>query len=103
MNPAQPSMIEMFMPFVVMIGVFWFLIIRPQGKKAKEHDSFLQSLKRGDAVITNSGMLGVVDGLTESVVTLEIANGVKAKFLRKQISGLQASLEKSTEKTPVKA
>lgn len=97
MNPAQPSTIELFLPFLIMLVIFYFLIIRPQGRKLKEHDKFLSNLKRGDAVITASGILGTIDGMTDAIVTLEVANGVKIKFLRKQIAGSQASLERTSE------
>lgn len=90
MNPAQPSSLEMFLPLIIMVGIFYFLIIRPQGKRMREHDKFVTGLKRGDSVVTASGILGVVDGLTDAIVTLEVSNGVKIKFLRKQIAGPQA-------------
>lgn len=95
MNPAsQPSLFEMALPFIVMLGVFYFLILRPQSRRMKDHDNLLKGIKRGDQVITASGILGTVDGMTDAIVTLEIAQGVKAKFLRKQIVALQSSLEK---------
>src|SRR5262245_59082008 len=88
---AQPSAWEMFLPFIFIFVVFYFLIIRPQGRRMKDHDKFILSLKRGDAVVTNSGILGVIDGLTDSVVTLDVGNGVKIKLLRKQVAGTQAT------------
>ena len=94
-------MLEQLLPFVIILGFFYFFFLRPQSKRMKEQDTFLKNIKRGDAVITSSGILGTVDGMTDSVVTLEIANGVKMKMLRKQILGSQAVLEKapaSTEK-----
>jgi preprotein translocase subunit YajC len=98
MQPAQPSTMEMLLPFVFIFVIFYFLIIRPQGKKLKEHEKFVSDLKRGDAIVTNSGILGIIDGLADQVVTLEIASGVKIKLLRKQIAGLQASLLKTDSK-----
>jgi len=92
MNSAQPSTIEMFLPFIFIFVIFYFLIIRPQSKKMKQQESFLSQLKRGDAVVTSAGILGNIDGLTEQFVTLEIANGVKIKMLRKQITGTQAQV-----------
>lgn len=98
MQPAQPSTFEMLMPFIFIFVIFYFLIIRPQSKRLKEQDKFLNELKRGDSVVTSGGMLGVIDGLTDQVVTLEVANGVKIKVLKKQIAGSQAALlEKKTE------
>jgi preprotein translocase subunit YajC len=86
MQPAQPSTLEMLFPFAIVLVVMYFMMIRPQTKRAKEHDTFLKGLKRGDQVITSSGMLGTIDGMTDQFVTLEIASGVKVKMLRKQIA-----------------
>ncbi len=98
MNSAQPSAIEMFLPFAFILVIFYFMIIRPQGKRMKEHEGFVTGLKRGDAVITNSGILGTVDGITDQIVNLEIAPNVKIKVLKKQIAGSQASLEAKPKK-----
>ncbi len=92
MNPAGPSNLEMLLPFVGMFAIFYFLIIRPQGKKLKEHDKFVTELKRGDEVVTTGGILGVIDGLTDSIVTLEVSSGVKMKILKKQIAGAQTAM-----------
>ncbi|MEI7973638.1 MAG: preprotein translocase subunit YajC [Bdellovibrio sp.] len=102
MQPAQPSLVEMLLPFVFIFAIFYFLIIRPQSKKVKEHDSFLSALKRGDQVVTNSGILGTVDGLTDQFVTLEIADGVRIKMLKKQISGSQAAVLQASNNNPAK-
>lgn len=102
MQPAQPSLIEMFAPMTLIIAIFYFLIIRPQSKKMKLHDSFIKDLKRGDEVVTSSGIFGKIDGLTESVATLEIANGVKIKILRKQVAGSAAVAAASATPTETK-
>jgi preprotein translocase subunit YajC len=96
MQPAQPSMLEMIFPFAIMLVVMYFMMIRPQSNRAKDHDTFLKGLKRGDQVITSSGILGTVDGLTDQFVTLEIANGVKIKMLRKQIASSAAAVTATT-------
>lgn len=97
MNAAQPSTLEMLLPFIFMFAIFYFLVIRPQGKKMREQEKLISSLKRGDAVYTVSGILGTIDGMTDAIVTLEVANGVKIKMLRRQIAGSQASLEKNAK------
>lgn len=78
--------VEMLMPFALMFLVFYFLLIRPQQKKVKEHQEFLKNLKKGDEVITSGGLYGVIQGLTDQVVTLEVDQGVKIKVDRVQIS-----------------
>lgn len=96
---AQPGFIEMMIPFIFIFVVFYFLILRPQGKRQKEHQNFLSSLRRGDEVVTNSGILGVVEELTEQFVTLEVARGVKIKMLRTQVAGSSKALATPTTAT----
>ena len=67
-------------PLVFMFAIFYFLLIRPQQKKAKEHKALLDSLKKGDLVVTAGGMHGKVNSLDDQVVTLEIAPGVNVKI-----------------------
>jgi preprotein translocase subunit YajC len=85
-SSVQPSIIESMLPILVIIGIMYFLIIRPQGKARKDHSSFLGSLKRGDNVITASGIFGTVEGLNDEFVTLQISDGVKIKILKQQIA-----------------
>lgn len=86
---GTPSSFEMFVPFIFIFVIFYFLIIRPQSKRQKEHQKFLTELKRGDEVITASGILGRIEGITDQFVTVEIADGVKVKMLRTQIATTQ--------------
>jgi len=67
-------------PLVFMFAIFYFLLIRPQQKKAKEHRALLDSLKKGDQVVTAGGMHGKVTSLDDQTVTLEVAPGVNVKF-----------------------
>jgi len=83
-----------FVPLILIFVVFYFLLIRPQQKKAKEHRNYLANLKKGDRVITGGGIHGVVTGLTDAVVTLEIAENVRIKILRAAISGSATEVEK---------
>ena len=72
--------------FVIMIGIFYFLLIRPQQKKAKEHRALLDSLKKGDSVVTAGGVFGKVTNLDENIVTLEIAPGVNIKIKKGHVA-----------------
>ncbi len=81
-----------FIPLVLIGLVFYFLIIRPQKKKSQKETQFLTELEKGSEIYTKSGMIGTISGLTEKVVTLEIAEGVKVKMLRSQIAGLSQQL-----------
>lgn len=71
--------VEMFWPFLVLIGVFYFLMYRPQKKQEAERRRFLISLKKGDKVVTAGGIHGVIKSLTDSTVILEIAPKVTIK------------------------
>jgi preprotein translocase subunit YajC len=86
-SASQPSIIEQSFPFVLILGVFFFLIIRPAQKRAKQQKSLMSTLKRGDNVITSGGILGKIEGVTEQFITLEIADGVRIRILKNQISG----------------
>jgi preprotein translocase subunit YajC len=77
-----------FIPLILMFAIFYFLLIRPQQKKAKLHRELISSLKKGDKVVSSGGLHGVVTGLSDDVVTMEIAPKVRVKVSRGSISGL---------------
>ena len=81
---------------VLMFAVLYFLMIRPQQKRAKQHDQMLGALKKGDIVRTNGGIRGEVTALDERDVTIEIADRTRIKVLRSHVAGLdQVPEEKS--------
>jgi preprotein translocase subunit YajC len=85
--PAQqPGGLMAFAPFILMFVVLYFLVLRPQQKKMKEQQSMITALKHGDEIITNSGLLGKVTGITDKVVTVEVADNVRVKMLKSQVS-----------------
>ena len=77
----------MLMP-LILIGVMYFLMIRPQMKRAKEHRSMLEALNRGDEVITNGGLAGVVTDIGDNVVTVEIADNVRVRVQRSAVGNV---------------
>lgn len=77
------------LPILLMFGVIYFLMIRPQQKQAKQHRGYLDSLKAGDEVVTNSGIYGKIVSIADPAVTLEIARDVKIRVLKAQIAGPQ--------------
>ncbi len=79
-------LIQTLLPMILMFAVFYFLLLRPQAKRAKAHANTLAMLKRGDEVITAGGIYGRVEGLTDDFITLEVADGVKIKVVRKHIA-----------------
>lgn len=83
-----PPALMQFAPLILIFVVFYFLLIRPQQQKAKEHRAMLANLKRNDEVITSGGLYGKVVTLTDKVVTLEIAPNVRVRVDRPQIASL---------------
>jgi len=81
-----------FIPMILIFVVFYFLLIRPQQKKAKTQQVFLQNLKKGDEVVAGGGLHGKITGITDTIVTLEIADNIKVKVSRQYILGTVASL-----------
>ncbi|MBT4880208.1 MAG: preprotein translocase subunit YajC [Alphaproteobacteria bacterium] len=86
-------------PFVLMFGIAYVLLIRPQQKKAKEHRELLASLKKGDRVVSTGGLLGVITKvLDEREIEVEIASGVQVRMVRSMISNV-VDTSSSTGKT----
>ncbi len=82
----QSSSLLSFLPMIAFIAIMYFLLIRPQQKKQKQHQALIASIKKGDKVMTNSGLIAVVDSVeNDQEVILEIANGVKCRFLKATI------------------
>jgi preprotein translocase subunit YajC len=87
-SAGGPSGLWQFAPLVGMALIFWFLIIRPQMKRQKEHQQKVQSMKRGDQVVTGGGIVGKVTKVDDTYVELEIAQGVKVKVVKQTITEL---------------
>lgn len=75
-------------PLIAMFAIFYFLLIRPQQKKAKEHKALLESIKKGDQVVTAGGIHGKVAAVEESIVSLEVAAGVTIKVSKNHIASV---------------
>ncbi|MDP2278072.1 MAG: preprotein translocase subunit YajC [Nitrospirota bacterium] len=95
---GQPGGIAAFFqsPIFMMLlifGIFYFLLIRPQQKKAKEHKQMLEGLKKGDKVITSGGVYAVIEAVGTTTVTLKIAENVKAKFGKAYIAAVRPASE----------
>ena len=81
----QDSLMSM-LPLVLMFGVLYFVMIRPQMKKAKEHKTMVDALAKGDEVVTAGGMLGKVAKLGDSNLSLEVAEGVEIQIQRTAVA-----------------
>ena len=93
--PAQGGGMESMLLIVVMFGVLYFLMIRPQMKRAKEQKAMIEALQKGDEVVSAGGILGKVAKINENYIMLEIANGVDIQMQR---SAVQVVLPKGTIK-----
>ncbi len=85
---AAPNPIISILPLIVLFGVMWFLMIRPQQKRAKEHREMVAALSKGNEVVTAGGILGRITELDDNFVSIEIANGVVVRIQRHQIASL---------------
>lgn len=85
---APPSMLAQFLPLILIFAVFYFLLIRPQMKRAKDHKNLVSSLGKGDEVVTNGGLLGRITDLNDSFVTVEIADNVQIKLQRQAVAAV---------------
>ena len=92
----QADQIMSFLPLIILFVIFYFLLIRPQQKKAKEHTALVSSLKKGDEVITSGGILGKITETGENYVTVTIAENTDVKIQRQAVSTV---LPKGTLKT----
>src|SRR3954470_1542821 len=86
--PAGPGGLQFIILMVVMFGAMYFLIIRPQQKRQKEHAAMLTKLSAGDEVVTSGGILGRLIEVGDGFVTLEIAENVRIKVQRFQVTSL---------------
>jgi preprotein translocase subunit YajC len=92
---SQQSGIALFLPLVLIMVIFYFLMIMPAQRRQKKVTEMLKNLKNGDKVITNGGIYGTIVGLEDDAVQLRIAEQVKIKVSRSAIAGLQAENKES--------
>jgi preprotein translocase subunit YajC len=89
---GQPSgtaaVLFQFFPLVVIFVIFYFLVMRPQSQRAKEHQARIMAVKKGDEVITGGGIRGRVTKVTEDEAEVEIAQGVKVRVIKSTISSV---------------
>jgi len=91
-GPQGPmAMLQSFLPLILIFVIFYFLLIRPQSKKAKEHKQMLENLKKGDKVMTNGGIYGIIEEIDAETATLKVGikDDVRIKVNRGYIAGLR--------------
>jgi preprotein translocase subunit YajC len=94
-NPlGGDSMLLQLLPFVLIFVIMYFLILRPQQRRAKEHQELIKNLRRGDTVITSGGLVGKVTKVVDDEqIEVEIADGVRVRQVRSMVSGVRAKGE----------
>lgn len=92
--PAGAQLIQNLMLPVLFIVIFYFLLIRPQSKKQKEHQKLVSGIQTGDKVVTNAGIHGVITNVKERTVIVRIADNVKVEFDRAAIASVTRDAEK---------
>ncbi|MFM7842323.1 MAG: preprotein translocase subunit YajC [Nitrospira sp.] len=94
---GTPSALISFVPFVLIFALFYFLLILPQQKKQKQQKIMMDALKKGDKIVTSSGIWGTVTNLGKDTVTLQIADNTKIKIQREYITRLRSDEEEQQQ------
>ena len=90
--------IEQFIPLILIFAIMYFLMIRPQQKKIKEHQEMVQNLRRGDVVVTQGGLIGKVAKVKENnELDLELAEGVKVRVVQSTIADVVSKTEPASD------
>ena len=92
-DPGGGALLVQFLPLILIFVVFYFLLIRPQQKRAREHRTMLGALRRGDRVVTGGGIVGTITKTSDEELTVEIAPGIKVRVLRGTVSTVLAKPE----------
>lgn len=92
-HAAVPNMLNQFVLFGFIILIFYFLVIRPQQKRQKDHQRLLQNLKTGDKVITSSGIHGLISNVKEKTLILKVADNVKIEFDKASVTVIEKTAE----------
>ncbi len=94
----------MLVPMLLIFGVMYLLVIRPQSKRAKETQKMLSELKKGDEVVTTGGLIGRISGMKDNEITLQVQEGVRIRVQRSAVTGrLKTSSSTEPPKTEAKA
>ncbi|MDR0731309.1 MAG: preprotein translocase subunit YajC [Treponema sp.] len=96
-SPTGGAAFLQFLPFIAIIAIFYFLIIRPQNKKQKETQRMLEALKKGDRVITIGGVHGIIQNVRDHSVIVKVDDNVKLEFNRSAISSVESAAKEVKE------
>jgi preprotein translocase subunit YajC len=97
-GPGSAGGLASFVPLILMFVIFYFLLIRPQQKKTKEHRDMIAGIKKGDRIITSGGIHGQVTAVEDTTLTVEISDKVRIKLNRANVAGLFQAQPQSVKK-----
>ena len=90
---GQPDLLQTLLPFLFMGVIFYFLLIRPQQKRQKQHQQLMANLKTGDRVVTSSGIHGLIANVKETTFLLKVADNVKIEIDKSAVAGVEKTSE----------
>ena len=90
---SQPDLLQTLLPFLFMGVIFYFLLIRPQQKRQKQHQQLMSNLKTGDRVVTSSGIHGLIANVKETTFLLKVADNVKIEVDKSAVAGIEKTAE----------
>ena len=90
---SQPDILQTLLPFLFMGVIFYFLLIRPQQKRQKQHQQLMANLKTGDRIVTSSGIHGLIANVKETTFLLKVADNVKIEIDKSAVAGVEKSAE----------
>lgn len=91
--PEQPPVLFQFMPLIIIAVLFYFLLIRPQQKKQKDHQNLIASVKTGDKVVTSAGIHGIVSNVKEHTILVKVADNVKIEMDKAAVASVTKAAE----------
>jgi preprotein translocase subunit YajC len=98
------SMLMSLLPFALIFVIMYFLILRPQQKKVKDHAELVKNIRRGDTIVTSGGMVGKVTKVVDDEqIEFEISDGVRVRQMRTMIAGVRTKGEPAKDKADIKA
>ena len=90
---GETSIIQMFLPLILIFAVFYFLLIRPQQKKMKEHNALLEAIRRGDRIVTGGGIVGTVARVNDNELLVDISENVRVTVMRRTVADVLSKTE----------
>jgi preprotein translocase subunit YajC len=92
-GPAGPSLLTQLLFFVPLILIFYFLLIRPQQQRAKKHSQMVANIKRGDVIVTSGGLIGKVNKVSDTELSIDLADNVRVRVVRSMVMDVRSKAD----------